>query len=146
MKPALIPAAITLLLATACNEGETVQPRPPLGGQGELVGQDFHFKIKPDEWEAFGTPGDEASGYVGTANASILSNEIAQHGTVRLYVMRNFGNYAQLPMLGHEGGPLGLNWRFTYRAGSVQVILDKNGAPFSPPGEVTSFKLVVFAN
>jgi hypothetical protein len=47
-------------------------------------------------------------------------------------------------MQASQNAPHGVNWRFTCRAGSVQVLMDRNGESFDPPGELMVFKVVVF--
>ena len=93
MKALSATLLIAAFLLSACDKTEDTEPRPPLGGDsGSLVGQDYHFKIKSEDWESYGTPGDDLFGYSGTHNVNIITDAIAQHGTVKLYVMRNFGN------------------------------------------------------
>ena len=136
-------ALASLLLLGGCSDKETAAPRPPIG-QEDLMGQDFHFKVKPEEWEAHGTPGDDLSGYSVVKDVYILTDALAQNGTVRVYVKRANNNWAQLPLQAHQGAPGGVNWRFTYRAGSVQVLIDRNGESFSPPDQLMTFRVVVF--
>jgi hypothetical protein len=136
-------ALASLLLLGGCTDKENVTPRPPIG-QEDLMGQDFHFKVKADEWETHGTPGDDLFGYMVSKDVYILTDAIAQNGVVRVYVKRANNNWAQLPLQAHQGAPGGVNWRFTYRAGSVQVFIDRNGENFSPPDELMTFKVVVF--
>ncbi|MEX1132318.1 MAG: hypothetical protein WEC15_03765 [Flavobacteriales bacterium] len=133
----------SLLLLGSCTEKENASPRPPIG-QEDLAGQDFHFKVKAEEWVTHGTPGDDLSGYMVNKNVSILTDDIAQNGTVRVYVQRANNSYAELPLQASQGAPGGVNWRFTYRAGSVQVFIDLNGDTFTPPDQVMTFKVVVF--
>jgi hypothetical protein len=136
-------ALASLLLLGSCSDKETAAPRPPIG-QDDLMGQDFHFKVKPEEWETHGTPGDDLSGYMVIKDVYILTDAIAQNGVVRVYLKRANNNWAQLPLQAHQGAPGGVNWRFTYRAGSVQVFIDRNGESFSPPDALMTFKVVVF--
>jgi hypothetical protein len=136
-------ALATLLVLGSCSDKETAAPRPPIG-QEDLMGQDFHFKVKPEEWETHGTPGDDLSGYMVIKDVYILTDAIAQNGVVRVYLERANNNWAQLPLQAHQGAPGGVNWRFTYRAGSVQVFIDRNGESFSPPDALMTFKVVVF--
>lgn len=136
--------ALTALFALGgCTKDEN-SPLGPPNGQEDLVGQEFSFKVKSEEWEAFGTPGDDTHGYAAIGEVYILTDENTQNGTVRVYVKRGTNNWAELPMLADQGAPLGVNWRFTCRAGSVQVIIDRNGAAFDPPNELMVFKAVVF--
>jgi hypothetical protein len=136
-------ALASLLLLGSCSDKETAAPRPPIG-QDDLMGQDFHFKVKPEEWETHGTPGDDLSGYMVIKDVYILTDAIAQNGVVRVYLKRANNNWAQLPLQAHQGAPGGVNWRFTYRAGSVQVFIDRNGESLSPPDALMTFKVVVF--
>lgn len=133
----------SLLLLGSCTEKENTSPRPPIG-QEDLTGQDFHFKVKAEEWETHGTPGDDLSGYTVSKDVYILTDAIAQNGTVRVYVKRANNNFAELPTQAHQGAPGGVNWRFSYRANLVQIFIDKNGAFFNAPDEVMTFKVVVF--
>ena len=143
MRLSTLVALSAALLLGACDKDENATPRPPLG-QEDMLGQDYHFKVKPEEWEPHGTPGDDLYGFVVSKDVPILTDALAQNGIVRVYVKRASNNYAQLPLQAHQGAPGGVNWRFTYRAGSVQVLIDRNGENFSPPDELMTFKVVVF--
>lgn len=145
MRITAILLTASLILLGSCTEKENAEPRPPMGQQ-DLVGQDFHFKVKAEEWETHGTPGDDLSGYMINKDVAILTNDIAVSGTVRVYVKRTNNNFAELPIQAHQGAPGGVNWRFTHRAGSVQIFIDRNGETFTPPDQVMTFKVVVFAN
>lgn len=134
---------LSAVLLAGCDKDENAKPRPPIG-QEDLVGQDLHFKVKPDEWEAHGTPGDDTHGYAVMKDVHILTDATAQHGTVRVYLRKGHNNWAQLPLKAHQGAPSGFNWRFTYRANLVQVFIDRNGEAFSPPDQLMTFKVVVF--
>jgi|GEM_PF-3140650 len=136
-------ALASLFLLSSCNDEDKVAPRPPVGPQ-DIAGQEFHFKVKAEEWVAYGTPGDDTHGYTVNKNVYILTDDLAQNGTVQVYVKRANNNFVQLPLLAHEGAPGGVNWRFSYRANLVQIFIDKNGDVFSPADEVMSFKVVVF--
>jgi len=144
MRITAILLTASLLLLGSCTEKENASPRPPIIGQEDLTGQDFHFKVKAEEWETHGTPGDDLAGYMISKNVSILTDDIAQNGTVRVYVKRANNNFAELPIQAHQGAPGGVNWRFTHRAGSVQIFIDRNGETFTPPDQVMTFKVVVF--
>ncbi len=135
----------SLLLLGSCTEKENATPRPPIG-QEDLLGQEFQFKVKADEWVVNGTPGDDTFGYMAVGDVNIITEEIASNGVVRVSVKRANNNWSELPLQAQQGAPGGVNWRFTYRTNLVQVIIDRNGESFSPPDELMVFKVVAFAD
>ncbi|MCW5900197.1 MAG: hypothetical protein KIT10_13095 [Flavobacteriales bacterium] len=145
MRATRIPILICAILFSACDKDENAAPRPPLGDNG-LLGQEHHFKVKADEWSAYGIPGDDTHGYDVIKTVNIIDEGVLQSGTVRVYVKRSANNWAELPLLAHQGAPLGLNWRFDKGVGKVQVMIDRYGEKFSPPDQMMTFKVVVFAN
>lgn len=136
-------AFASLLLFAGCDEKDQATPRLPAGPQ-DVGGQEYHFKVKAEEWEQYGTPGDDIQGYSIIKDVYILTDALAQNGTVRVYLGRGAGNWTELPLLAHQGAPGGYNWNFTYRAGSVRIFIDRNGEMFDAPDQVSSFKVVVF--
>lgn len=143
MRHTALLALAALLVLGSCNKDENATP-PRMTGQEDLVGQDFHFKVKADEWEAHGTPGDDTHGFMVLKDVSILTDAIAQNGTVRVYLKRANNNWSELPLQADQGSPGSVNWRFTYRAGLIQIFIDKNGESFSQPDQLMTFKAVVF--
>jgi hypothetical protein len=134
-----------LIMLSACTRDDSAEPRPPIGPE-DVVGQSFVFKVKPADWSPNGTPGDDTYGFAAINTVNILTDAIAQDGTVQVYVQRANNNWSQLPVSATQGAPGGANWRYTYRAGSVQVFIDKNGASFEAPDQVMELKVVVFAD
>ena len=143
MRIASVLALAVLFAVIGCTKDEN-SPLGPPNGQEDLVGQEFSFKVKSEQWEVSGNPGDDTQGYAAISDVYLLTDEILQNGTVRVYVKRGFNNWAELPLQADQNAPHGVNWRFTCRAGSVQVLIDRNGESFDPPGEMMVFKAVVF--
>ena len=143
MRTQVLLALILAVMLGACTRDDDADARPPFS-QPELSGYEFGFKVKAEDWEAQGTPGDDTQGYSAISEVYLLTEEIIQNGTVRVYVKRGINNWAELPMQASQNAPHGVNWRFTCRAGSVQVLMDRNGESFDPPGELMVFKVVVF--
>ena len=138
----LLALALSFALG-ACIKDEDADARPPFSQQA-LSGYEFGFKVKAEDWEAQGMPGDDTYGYSAISEVYLLTDDIIQNGTVRVYVKRGTNNWAELPVQASQNAPHGVNWRFTCRAGSVQVLMDRNGESFDPPGEMMVFKVVVF--
>lgn len=143
MRPTLFFAACVMLLLGACRPDDNATPRThPL--QEDLAGQEFSFKVKSDEWVEQGVPGNDTYGHAVNKDVYILTEGSVQNGTVRLYIRRGPGNWAELPMLRGQGAPEDVNWRFTYGVNKVRVMIDRNGEAFSAPEQMHTFKVVVF--
>lgn len=144
MRP--IPLALaTLFLLSACTDDEQAQPRPTVSAE-DLAGQSRHFKVTSDTWLVNGNPGDDTFGFVATVDEAMITEAIFNDGRVRVHLQRANNNWAELPLLASQGAPGGLNWRFTYRIGLVQILIDRNGENFSAPEETMVFKVVVHPN
>ncbi len=141
-----IPVALTLaslLALCACDKDENAGPRPPLG-EDQLVGQEFHFKVKTEDWIVNGLPGDDTYGFAAKSTVNILTEGILENGTVRVYLKRASGNWAELPQWAHQGAPHGANWNYTLHPEQVKILIDRNGEAFAPPEEMMTFRVVVF--
>ncbi len=138
-------ALVPLFLVSACNKDDAQDPRHPTQGSQDIIGESFHFKVKPDEWDPHGTPGDDTHGYAVSKNVHMISEAIAATGIVRVHLQRDNTGWVELPVLAHQGAPGGVNWRSIHRAGEVEIRLDQNGASFSRPDQVMTFKVVAFA-
>jgi len=139
----LFLAACALLLLGGCQADDNATPRThPL--QEDLAGQEFSFKIKSDEWVEQGVPGNDTYGYSVGKDVYILTAGSVANGTVRLYIRRGPGNWAELPMLSSQGAPEGVNWSFTYEVDKVRVMIDRSGEAFGAPEQMHTFKVVVF--
>lgn len=143
MRPALTLTVCSLFLLGACRPDDNATPRThPL--QQDLAGQEFSFKVKTEDWVEQGIPGNDTYGHAVNKDVHILTAGSVEHGTVRLYIRRGMGNWAELPMLRGQGAPADVNWRFTYDVNKVRVMIDRSGEAFDPPEEMQTFKVVVF--
>jgi hypothetical protein len=138
----LIVFSVALLLS-ACSKEEDQAQRHPLAG-ADLVGQDHTFKVESDEWETYGTPGDDTFGYEVVNTVPILTDAVLLNGTVRVLLRRSGQTWAELPLWIGQGAPNGLNWRAVVLPNKVRIRVDRNGESFDPPDEVMVFKVVVF--
>lgn len=145
MKTTLSLAFATAIMFSACTEDEQARPRPTMSAE-DLSAQSLTIKVKTEEWLVQGTPGDDTFGYMAIGDVNLITEAIAASGRVRVYLQRANNNWAELPLLASQGAPGGVNWRFTYRTGLVQILIDRNGENFTPPTELTVFKVVVFTN
>jgi hypothetical protein len=139
----ILSLALAALVLASCTKDDAEPRTHPL--QANMVGQTSNFKVKADEWEEHGTPGDDAYGYQVRKNAHLLTEGIMENGTVHLYVQRGAGNWLALPVQAHAGGPEDLDWNFTYEVGHVYVQIDRNGEAFDAPSDQMTFRLVVFS-
>lgn len=145
MRSILILALASLFLFSACTDEEQVRPRPMVSAE-DLPGQSHMFKLNSDAWHVSGTPGDDTYGYMAVGCVDLITDAIITDGRVRLYVQRANNNWAELPLMAHQGAPGGVNWRFVHGPGVVKIMIDRNGESFSAPDETMVFKAVVFAN
>lgn len=136
-------ALCSLMLLSACGTDDNAEPRPhPL--QGGMVGQEFGFKVKAEEWQPHGTPGSDTHGFAVMKDVYLLSPGVEQHNVVQLFVRRDLNNWVLLPMQAHEGAPEDVNWRYVCGTNKIQVAIDRSGEAFSAPGHLLTFKVVVF--
>lgn len=143
MRHSVALALATLFLGSCVKDDDATPPTHPL--QGDPVGQTLNIKVKADEWEEHGTPGDDAYGYEVRKSAYLLTEDMVEHGTVQLSVQRGSGNWMPLPMLASEGAPEDMDWSYTYEAGHVRIHLDRNSEAFEAPDHLITFRLVVFS-
>jgi hypothetical protein len=130
-------AALVLVAASlfsACNKED---PRPHIT-QEDLVVRSVTVKISSNDWEAFGTPGDDTHGYAANARVRLIDETIANHGSVEVHLQRSNGGLLKLPATIE-----GTNWSFTHHFNGVRIILNRNGEPVKPPQDYITIKVTI---
>ncbi len=141
----LAAAAMILVLAGCDKDRDAASPRSPIVQDG-AVPQSAIVKVKSDEWELVGTPGDDTYGYKVTKNSSLITAAVLQHGSVHVFLQRSNGSLQELPLLAGQGGPGGVNLRYQASVGQVTITVDRAGEEFSAPGEMLTFKVLVYTD
>ncbi len=138
MIPVLGISASMLLIS--CDK-DGAGPTPSPFTQEHMALQSQTVKIKAEEWEPFGVPGDDTHGYAATANVHVIDHHINANGVVRVQMQRSFNAWIELPITMAEGGPKNMNWRFDHKPGQIRIIIDRNGAAVEPPEEMLVFRV-----
>ena len=139
-------AFIGLVLMCGCRVEDPAAPRSPLIVQDETVPQSTIIKVKTDDWEQHGTPGDDMFGYRVERNVEIITAGSIQHGAIQVFLQRSNGALSELPLLSGAGGPGGSNLRHQVHVGRVVITVDRAGEAFAAPGEMLTFKVLAYSN
>lgn len=141
MKSVWIFTLATMLFAPACTkEG----PTGPQGATGNANVRSTTFTVNPGDWYAFGTSGQVGYGFAAEEQVSIITGEIANTGSVLLYVSTGSG-WAALPFT----VPLGSwssSFTYQYQAGAVRIEMYDSDLLTVPPGNTQTYKVLAIAS